>query len=192
MRPKINSMNEENVGADNLNTAEEVTLDVTEETTTQDENVESVEEVKSRLAKAEELANNYKIRAEKAERLAKETKQIKPEVKQESKVSTQDVIALMKANVAEDDVSEVEKYASYQKISIADALKSPVMKAILADRTEKRNTANATNTGGARRSPGKVTDDAILEKARRGEIPDTDEGMAALARAKMAERRGKK
>ncbi len=53
---------EENVAVDNSNTTEEeINLDL------EPEAEETVEEVKARLAKAEELAQNYKIRAEKAE-----------------------------------------------------------------------------------------------------------------------------
>lgn len=185
MRPKINSMEENNVVADDSKTAEEITLDVIEETTTQDENVD-VEEVKSKLAKAEELANNYKIRAEKAERLAKETKQIKPEVKQVSNVSTQDVMALMKANVQEEDIPEIEDYAKFKKISISEALKSNTIKTFLAESQEKRNTSNATNTGNAKRSPAKITDNEIIEKAQKGQEVDTEKLVEARWNLKKA------
>lgn len=175
-------MENEVVQAQDSNSAEEVTLEVTEEATTQEESVETVEEVKARLAKAEELANNYKIRAEKAEKKAKETSQVKPA---QTATSTRDLVALMEAKVPADDIADVEEFAKFKNISIAEALKSSTVKSILAEKAEKRNTANATNTGAARRSPAKVSDEVLLDKARKGELPESDEDINRLVRQKI-------
>ena len=141
---------------------------------------ETIEDLQTKLAdetekreKAEEIASNQKIRAEKAEKLAKgTTEEPNKEVKEESpkpkgELSTKDIYALMENKVAEEDIDEVKDYANLKGISIAEALKTPVVKTILSDKSEQRNTANAANVGGAKRGSGKVSDDAFLSKAKK-------------------------
>ena len=149
-----------------------------EEAGTDETAEESIEEVKARLAKAEELANNYKIRAEKAEKGNK-----KPPTAP-SVTSTKDLLALMEAKVSDEDIEEVEDYAKYKGISISEALKSSTVKTLLAERREKRDVANATNTGSARRSPSKQSDDVLISKASKGEMPESSEDIARLIRAR--------
>lgn len=172
-------MENENDVADISNTAEDVAPEATEE---------SVEEIKARLEKAEELANNYKIRAEKAERLAKATKVEKPDVVESKPIgmSPKDFVALTNAKVNEDDISEVEDYAKYKGISIAEALKSPTVKALLNEREETRKTANATSTGTSKRvSAPAMSDEKILENASKDILPDDAD---SLAKARMKAR----
>lgn len=156
---------------------ESVDLDTTEE--------ETLDDVKSQLAKAQELANNYKIRAEKAERKSKEPEQ-KQVTRKESDLSTMDIIALSKANLEQDDVAEVLEYAKFKGISVQEALKSSVVKATIQEKNEMRNTALATNTGGSRRSTGKVSDETLLSNAKKGIMPESDEDMARLIKARRA------
>ncbi len=173
---------EEEVKPSVAQTEEESTdLDTVEDVVESEESTESVEELKERLKKAEEIGNNYKIRAEKAERKGKETKvETKVETK-ESELSSKDTIALIKANVHEDDVDEVLEYARFRKIPVSEALKSPIIKATLTEKEELRNTANATNTGRTRSGSSKPSGNALLEKAKKtGELPDSDDGLAAL------------
>lgn len=166
-------MSEENVEETTKNSEEEVL-----ETSSGE-----VDETQAELEKAKELANNYKIRAEKAERLAKSLKAEKPKEEEKPKVDTptagdlssRDVFALMKANVAEEDIDEVREYAQLKKISIAEALKASVVKTILSEKAEQRKTANAANTGGSKRGSGKVTDEIILSNFNKGIVPETDE-----------------
>ena len=177
-------MSEENVVVDDSNTTEEVTLDVTEDTALEENAEESVEEVKAKLLKAEELAKNYKIRAEKAEKLVKpnkvETKVEAPKVS----MSNHDFLALVNAKIHEDDIVEVEDYAKFKGISIAEALKISTVKTLLAEKEEMRKVANATNTGNARRSSTKPSSDTVLSNARSGKETDPE----AVAEARMAER----
>lgn len=156
---------------------EETDVEIVEE----DETEETVEEVKSKLAKAEELAKNYKIRAEKAEKKSEKT-EIKPKTQE---ISPIDVYALMQANVAQEDIPEVQDYAKMKGISLADALKTDVVKTILADATEKRKTAEATNTGTARRSNSKTTDEGLLNAARKGQMPESDDDINRLINARL-------
>lgn len=160
-------------------TEEEVTPEVIEETDSNETVEESVDEVRERLQKAEELANNYKIRAEKAE------KQAKTQPKVETGLSSKDTIALINAKVHEDDVDDVIEYARFKKIPIGEALKSTVIKASLKEKEELRNTANATNTGRTRTPNSKVSGESLLDKAQKtGEIPESDEALKAMLDAR--------
>lgn len=163
------------------------------DTTPEESYEESVEEIKARLAKAEELANNYKIRAEKAERKSKiEEKEQKSEVinKEIPQVaSTVDLYALSEAKVPIEDIADVEDYAKYKKISIAEALKTPALKSILQDKQEQRTIALATNTGGSKRSSGRLSDEALLERASKGVLPEDDETIQRLVKLQFSKKK---
>ena len=148
---------------------------------------ESVEELKARLAKAEEIANNQRIRAEKAEKAKKETVQ---EPATQSQISTADAMALIKANVHEDDIDRVERYAKAEGLSLREALATSELKAILAVRTEERTTAAAANVSSVRRGSSKPTPEAILTSAKAGNLPDSDADIEALMLAKLRENKG--
>lgn len=174
-------MNEDEVTPTLEETEEEaeLELDLSEETPE-----ESVEELRQKLAKAEEVANNQRIRAEKAEA---KTKEVKPQAKKENKdeaLSQTDLIAIIKADVAEEDIPEIREVATIKGISVAEALKSPIVKAILAEKAEQRATAEATNVGTVRRGHSAVTPATVLDKARKGELPDSEAGLDALFRAR--------
>ena len=157
---------------------------------TNTENAESEE-----LKKAQELANNYKIRAEKAEALAKQLKP-QPVKKEESETpkisetvfSPKDYLALSQNNVSADDFDEVQDYANFKKISIAEALKSPYVLDSLKRKTEERATAAATNVGGGKKVASKNTPEAILERAESGQLPEDEEGIKALSEARLQSR----
>lgn len=167
-------MNEDETPVVDASNQDEIEINLDEEVE------ESAEDLKARLAKAEELATNYKVRAEKAEKKAKE---IKPEAPQ-SDISMRDMFALSKANVNEDDIDEVVDYAKFKKISLSEALKSQTVQAILKEKEEKRNVANATNTGTQRRATNKLTDDALVSNASKGTLPESEEDMARLFMAR--------
>lgn len=105
----------------------------------------------------------------------KESKIEKP--KESSELSQNDLYALIKNDVHEDDVSEVVDYARVKKITVKEALQSNVVKAILRDKEETRKTAQVSNTGTTRKSPTKVDADTLVEKARKGDLPQSEEEM---------------
>lgn len=137
------------------------------------------------LTKAQQLAQNYKIRAEKAER---ENKQLKTPKHVESatptnaEISLKDQYALMEAKVPIEDLDEVIDYASHKKIPIAEALKTTVIKAVLSERAEQRATAQAASTGPAKRATSKASDESLLEKLETGDLPEEDIDRAVKAR----------
>ncbi len=153
---------------------------------------ESIDDVKARLAdeaekrqKAEELANNYKVRAEKAERAKNRV-----ETKMESGLSSKDTIAIVNAKIHEDDVDDVLEYAEFKKIPIAEALKSSVIKATLKEKQELRDTATATNTGRTRQTSPQASGEVLLDKARKtGELPADEAALDALLTARYTPRK---
>jgi len=145
----------------------------------------SLKEQADTKVKAEELANNYKIRAKKAGAEVKKKETVVPS--NESELTPKDIYALMNAKVEEEDIEQVADYAKFKKISIAEALKSTVVKSMLEESTEHRITAQATQIRGGTRGVAKVSGDDLLSKAEKtGEVPETDEGMQAIFKAKMA------
>lgn len=126
--------------------------------------------LQEREAERKKLQDAYeaqKIRAEKAEAAAKHKEpQEKPLT-----LSPKDAILLTRENLTEEeDIDEVIQFAGYKKVSIAEALKDKMLRSILSDRAEERKTAQAAQSKGG--TPGtKVSDDALLDKLSKGEVP---------------------
>lgn len=138
---------------------------------------------KSEYEKAMELANNYKIRAEKAEKKAKEksdTSDVSTSQPKSEAVSLTDQYALLNAKVPVEDVQDVIDYATFKGISVAEALQSSVVKNTLAEKAEYRVTAAAANTGSSKRGSGRTSDEALLANAAKGIIPESDEDINRL------------
>ncbi len=146
------------------------------------------DEKDQKIAELEEKNKQLFERAKKAEGKAKEAPP-PASAPAEPRLSERDVIALSKADIADEDIDEVLEYARFKKISVSEALKAPVMTQILADKKEQRQPAQATQTTRSSRGSAKVNPEEILAKAERtGELPDTDEGMKALVEARLARR----
>ena len=162
-----------------------------------DEGEETVESLKAKNAKLQEAYENQKKRAEKAENKSSDNKDNKKVVdtKKTSKaddLTPKDLYALMENKVPKEDVDDVVQYARFSKISIDDALDSDFVKRLLADKSEKRATARATNIGYNRRGSGKVSEQALLQKASQsGEIPDDDADLDRLIDARLEQKRQK-
>lgn len=146
-------------------------------------------------AKALEIAENQKKRAEKAEREAKELKAKLKELEgttapsQTTTLSEKDRLALYEAKVTTDDLDEVLEFAAFKKVSVTEALKNTTLRSLLSERAEERKTAAATQTRSARGSK-QTTGQDLLDKARStGQIPDDDAQIQAMAQARLAARR---
>lgn len=129
----------------------------------------SLKEGSEKFSKAQELADNYKTRAEKAEAKLKGGTSTAT-----GSLTQTDVLYLAKAEIHEDDLAEVTDYATLKKISVKDA--HEFMKPILAVRGEERTTAAATNTRGAARGSSQVSGADLLARAERGEAISLDDG----------------
>ncbi len=111
-------------------------------------------------------------------------------VKKDPELSTSDLYALMQAQVPQEDVAEVSKAAKLLGVSVAEALKDPIVKARLQTISEQRKSAEAANTTPARPGSKKVTDEEIVQKTNAGEIPA--KGSEEATRLFWARRPGKK
>jgi hypothetical protein len=142
------------------------------------------------LIKAREIAQNQKIRAEKAEAELKTLKKA-PEEKETPKnpqFSLADIRAL--SDVNDEDVEDVVEYAKFKGISPAEAKKSPVIQTLLKTKAEERATAAAANTGNAKRGSSITSDEALLNEASAtGKLPETDAEMDRLADARWASKK---
>lgn len=174
-------------------------LDVDE--TTKNEEEELDEEIEddtnqNETEKWKKIAENQRIRAEKAEKLAKEAKKngSSKEEKQtpknkELQLSAKDSARLLQANIPVDDWDDVIEYANFKGININDALSSSVVKATLSEKAEERRTASATNTGGGKRGSSRISGETLLEKAlSSGQLPEDDASMNALIAARYKPR----
>lgn len=136
---------------------------------------ETVEELRKKLATIEAQKEHWR---KKASTPVKETET-------SSTLSSADLLAVLKADVHEDDMERVEKFAKMEGISIKEALKNQELKAMLSLREEQRNSAAAANVTNVRRGSTKVTDETLIAKANAGNLPEDDEGINRLIAAKL-------
>lgn len=157
---------------------------------TQDSNLEPDVEVNEELVKAQELANNYKIRAEKAEKALKqksavEKKEEKTEEVKEIGLSPKDYLALTEHRVSSEEFDKVMEISKLLNKPVAETLQDKTARLILQAYREERATAEATATSGGGRKSGTSVKGKILEDYQKGIKPDTEEGSAALASAQF-------
>jgi hypothetical protein len=153
---------------------------------TQDEGSEQETEQKSSEKDYEELYKNQRIRAEKAEQELKKFREKPTETKSDSNLSQKDLIALIKADVTEDDdIQEVVDYAKLKKVSVSEAIKSNVLRSILDNNKEERATARATSVGNKREGQSYANDDALLSKAKSGDLPSSTDEISRLVDARF-------
>jgi hypothetical protein len=100
--------------------------------------------------------------------------------------------SLIKADVPEEDFERVSNYAKLNKMSIPEALKDEDLQLILNRQAEKRQTARATITGQRRAGNQQVSDQKLLENASKGNIPDNEDDIERLAKARIAARKAGK
>ena len=131
------------------------------------EEEESVDDLKARLKKAEEIEENQRIRAEKAE---KARKMAPKETTKQNDMSLKDIRALQ--DVHDDDVDDILDYAKYKGVSPAEAKKMPAMQAILKAKDEERRVAMATNTNSGKRGTAQLSDERVLQDFRQGNVSE--------------------
>lgn len=165
---------------------------------TPEEQTEVVEETldEVELRNLDEELAELKAKAEKADELERKNRQLYERLKKKEEeagsptkgLSTRDTLALIEAKITDEELSEVEEFARYKKLSIADALKSPTLKAILAERKEEARTMRATEIKSPR-GIAKTTGEDILRKAETtGEVPDSMEDLKAMIEARLLRR----
>lgn len=173
---------EELEALDSGDKTEEDLLKEWEEKETQ-EREEEKKQILEEAEKAKELANNYKIRAEKAEK--KEPKDNTPK----NDLSQTDMITLARADIHDDDIDEVLEYARFKKVNVKEALSSSVIKAMLAEKKEERATAEATSTGNKRPGGKAITGSELLSQVEAGKYPDSNDDISKLVEARFKSKR---
>lgn len=174
---------------------DDTTEEEVEETTEEEEvgyvETEPAEEEEEDTTDWKAVALEEKAKREKAEQTIIKAKQKPkaPAVANASGLSATDLIALTKANLEETDLDDVLDYASYKKITVAEALRSSVVKATLAENAEKRKSSIAVNNGSGRRATNGTSEDQLLANARAGKMPDSEADMARLAEARLKNRK---
>ena len=142
---------------------------------------EVLKEIALTSAKNEELAKNYKTRAEKAEAERKEKKETT------DSLDIKDTIYLGKADIHDDDLDEVLDYARNMKVSVREAHEH--YKPILADRNDERRTAQATQTKSPRGITKNSGEDTLRKAESTGEVPESEKEMEAMLQARLERRR---
>jgi len=150
-----------------------------------------VEEKSEAELKAEEIARNQRIRAEKAEKELKALKAQAPKVEIPKELDISWKEARLLQDVPDDDVEDVIGFAKFKGITIAEAKKSPVVQSLLKTRAEERASAQAANTS-SKRGSRKDTSEGLLENFSKNILPQTDEDFRKLAEAQIAARKAKK
>lgn len=151
----------------------------------------SSEESDSQTDKKDELIKNYKIRAEKAEKELKilEAEKEKKEPEKTSELSTKDILYFAKADIHEDDLSDILEWAKFKKISVNEAHKA--LKGTLDVRNEERRTAEAANTSSSGHGT-QITGKSLIEKARQGQLSEKEEDIDKIVETRMQEKINKK
>lgn len=107
----------------------------------------------------------------------------KPEAKENAsnnQLSLKDQIALSKADIDVEDIDDVLEYASFRKISIAEALSSSIVKTMISEKNEQRKASKAMSAGTTSRNANKNTDEALVRNAEKGELPESEADIQRL------------
>lgn len=162
----------------------------TETTENQDVDINLDEEIDDNGDDKDKIIATLKAQKDHWKKKATTPKEEKKVAKAEEKkdtntnLSMRDYLALAKADISADDIEEVQEYASLKKVSISEAMNAPVIKAILREKAEQRKASEATNTGTAKRSVSRVTDEQLVERAKKGEMPESEDDMIRLIKAR--------
>lgn len=160
--------------------------DTSEEVEVDDEK----ESLKEKLKTMEAQKNHWRDKATKKSSSDEKDEDDDTEDSTSTKITIKDQQALLRNNVHEDDIDEVVEYAAFKKISVSEALKSDVIKTTLSNKAEFRKTAETSNTSSAKKGASKVSDDTLVSKLSKGEVPE--KGSEEAERLFWAKRGGKR
>lgn len=183
-----NESGEEEVITQENDTDETENAEQEQDTTEEAEIDQEKEDLKKSLKTMEAQKDHWRKKA--TERLSRQNEEDDTEESTSSKISIKDQQALLRNNVHEDDIDEVVEYAAFKKISVSEALKSDVIKTTLSNKAEFRKTADASNTSSAKKGSSKVSDETLVSKLSKGEVPE--KGSEEAERLFWAKRGGKR
>lgn len=181
----IDSLNDQDV-----DTSLEVETKSDSDTQTED----NAEVLKEQLEESKKREAQMFERLQKAKGLVRDTsgkwikpEKSKPEIKTDGEVplSPKDYLALTENKVTSDDFDEVVRLSKVLGKTISETLKDKTAKIILTQRAEERATAEATHTSTSFKRSSKSTTEKVLTDFNSGNLPTTEEGSAALAKAQF-------
>jgi hypothetical protein len=158
---------------------EEVVTEEEEETPKDNEDVERLRKENETLRKDNETLLNQKDHWKKKANGGDKDKDKKKETSSNS-LTTEDVLAINNAGLTEiEDVDFARRYAAFEGVSLAQALKDPVVQTKLSSMKEARTVAGATDKSGSP-STAPLSGDQVLEQVRGGKAfgADSIEGKA--------------
>lgn len=125
-----------------------------------------------KLAKYEGITNRLrkKLGKDEAKKEVEEKPQPKPE-KPKKGMSESDIFAVVRANISDEDIETVKRYATLNDISVKEALQAPDLVEILKIRAEQRKTNEVANVDKAKSGSEAMSDEALLEKVNEGYVP---------------------
>lgn len=173
----------ENNDSENVEEVEEEVIETPEEKIEEDESEAEIEEneseqdidLKARIAELEKENKTLKVQKAKIKE-----KKAAPVEQEKAELSQKELYSLMQNNVHEDDIDQVVDYAQARKISVQEALQSGTIKAILKENQELRKTQELSNTGTTRKSSAEKDADTLIQKARKGEMPQSEADMKKM------------
>jgi hypothetical protein len=137
------------------------------------EKVGKVTETNKQLYARTKKAEGFELKDGKWVKTEKPTEQKPEESKSNDDIPQKDFLILSRSSTHEDDFERVIKFAKDEGISVSDALKNDELKAIIDIRTEKRTSAEVSNTGVQRRITTKVTGEELRNNLiTKGEVPE--------------------
>ncbi len=151
----------------------------------------TVEDLKKQIGTLSAQKKHFRTKYEEATKPVEkvEKKEVVVGAKAENTdLSQADLITVIGAGIPQEDLPSVMKYAKSEGISIAEALNSDVVTAILDTNKEKRTVADATNTGKTNKSKGAITDEQLLSDSKKGTLPESDEDMDRLAKLRLGKK----
>jgi len=153
-----------------------------EDTSNEPQEDERVTKLQKEIETLSAQKEHWRNKAQKATPVVQENNQTP---KNDSNLSTLDVLALSKSEIHEDDYDRVLSWAKDNKMQVREALKDDELKAVLAVRNEKRTVAQASHSGASRRSNFQLSEDALISNARKGILPDKESDWDKLHEATM-------
>lgn len=144
------------------------------------DDIEALKQKNQELYEQMKKAKGFKRDSKTGKWVKPETVIPKPEIKFADDMTKEELYSLVKANVPDEDVSEVKAYARSHFTTCTEALKKPEVKAILKIRDEFRKSAETANTGASGFRASKISDDTLLANAKEGKMPTDDEGIIRL------------
>ncbi len=166
-------------GTEVLETSVEVATETTQETQGETLTTEQIAELRAKAAEVDDLKEKNKQLFERTKKAESRTAPSK-----EGELTTKDVLFLAKENLHEEDQEMLLKYAKANQMTLTDARKE--LKDVFSVKEQQRKSAAAINTGSAR-GTSKVSGEELLARAKlTGEVPDDEEGMAEIFKARLA------